>query len=56
MNLIDLSRCTGFPPAVLQSFADRGILHLAPTPPTSDDWLFDGQAFLRALVESKYAK
>lgn len=50
MELNNLSRCTGFPPSVLRSFATQGILPLA-IPATDDKTVFDGQALLRKLVE-----
>jgi hypothetical protein len=55
MLLNNLSRCTGFPPSVLRSFAAQGILPLA-TQATDNQPLFDGQALLRNLVELKNAR
>jgi hypothetical protein len=55
MELNNLSRCTGFPPGVLRSFAAQGILPLA-TPTKGNQPLFDGQALLRNLVELKNAR
>jgi hypothetical protein len=55
MKLNELSRCTGFPPAVLRDFAAQGILpYAAPTPSSST--LFDAQALLRVLVEVENAR
>jgi hypothetical protein len=59
MTLSNLSRCTGFPPAVLQSLATQGFLLLAKTASTTDAQngkAFDGQTFLRTLVELKHAR
>ena len=56
MNFNTLSRCTGFPPAVLRSFAAQGILPAATPTATTDESLFNGQALLRALVKVKNAR
>jgi len=56
MNLQELSRCTGFPPEVLQSFASQGILECAVNRAIEKDNLFDGRSFLRTLVELKHGK
>jgi DNA-binding transcriptional MerR regulator len=55
MKLGNLSRCTGFPPDVLRSFAAQGILPLATSTDNNNN-LFDGQALLRNLVELKNAR
>jgi hypothetical protein len=58
MNLSTLSRCTGFPPAVLRNFVAQGVLPLASTKARTDrnEETFDGEAFLRNLVEMKNAR
>jgi hypothetical protein len=56
MNLTALSRCTGFPRSVLESFAAQGILRQSSSSTTNTPTTFDGQAFLRTVVELKNAR
>jgi hypothetical protein len=51
MKLHDLSRCTGFPCAVLRAFAVQGILPARQSSSLNDATVVDGKTFLRKLVE-----
>jgi hypothetical protein len=51
MNLHYLSRCTGFPCAALRAFAVHGILPVELLTESQNTRLFNGETFLRLLVE-----
>jgi DNA-binding transcriptional MerR regulator len=56
MSINEVSRCTGFPPDVLRSFAAQGLLPLANPSTANNHTMFDGQGLLRNLAELKNAR
>jgi len=56
MTLSELSRCTGFPPAVLRNFVAQGILPCTASTLSNENRRFDAQALLRVLVEVENAR